>query len=342
MTLDDVLTALHDRDAVLVVRDGSIRYIDREPLAPDDPLRAGRRRARAELVRLLAPPRVVWEPAPKRTGCWQETPASAALCVFCFRCRSPRATRLPAPSTVASSTLPSCRGSEQAAVAGGERMTVEFSTVERMTNAEAVARVTEGGRPAHNAKGCTVALESRPDGLYYYRARKRSRPCGEDVGHGLAAIEAARADEQERTERRAEADTERLALAAFDAEETMLDDLCTRTERMVQATLLAVPLPGMIAENGDADVNATTLHIDTRALRSSRRGSFSVWSSGRTGATSRRCPTSCGCSTPCRPWHDNSATWPRWRERRGSNASRVISLRRPRRSAWRPRPSEPS
>ena len=85
-----------------------------------------------------------------------------------------------------------------------------------------------------------MSLETRPwGGLYYYHGRKvGGRVVKTYVAAGRAALEAARIAEEDRAERQ-ERSTERLlALAAFDAEETMLDDLCQRTERLVQATLL--------------------------------------------------------------------------------------------------------
>jgi len=85
-----------------------------------------------------------------------------------------------------------------------------------------------------------MALESRQRGsVYYYRARKiGGRVVKAYEGAGQAAIEAARLAEQERAACQAGQTAHRLALAAFDAEETMLEDLCQRTERLVQATLL--------------------------------------------------------------------------------------------------------
>src|SRR5688572_1308505 len=85
-----------------------------------------------------------------------------------------------------------------------------------------------------------MAIETRArGGLYYYRARKQNgRTMKEYVGAGQAAIVAARGDEQERAERRAESDADRLALAVFEAEEAAIDDLCQRTERLAQAALL--------------------------------------------------------------------------------------------------------
>ena len=84
-----------------------------------------------------------------------------------------------------------------------------------------------------------MALEMRPDGIYYYRARKvGGRVIKTYESAGQAAIVAARIAEQERAARQATQATQRLALAAFDAEEAMLADLCQRTERLAQATLL--------------------------------------------------------------------------------------------------------
>ncbi len=53
MTLDDVFQGLRDRDAVLTVRDGALRYVGPAPLAPDDPLRAGIAEHRPILLELF-------------------------------------------------------------------------------------------------------------------------------------------------------------------------------------------------------------------------------------------------------------------------------------------------
>jgi hypothetical protein len=56
VTLDDILQTLRDRDAVLTVRDGSLRYVGVSPLAPDDPLRVAIRERRSRLIALLSAP----------------------------------------------------------------------------------------------------------------------------------------------------------------------------------------------------------------------------------------------------------------------------------------------
>jgi hypothetical protein len=86
-----------------------------------------------------------------------------------------------------------------------------------------------------------MALERRERGtIYYYRrvpadGGKRRK---EYVGAGRLAVIAARRDEMIRAERQAEADKRRAELTAFAAGEASIDDLCQRTERLVQATLL--------------------------------------------------------------------------------------------------------
>lgn len=85
-----------------------------------------------------------------------------------------------------------------------------------------------------------MALESHGEGtVYYYRSRRAGRRVRKEyVAAGLHAVAASDAAEQARMERRAERDERRAALAAFEAEEAGLDDLCQRTETLVRATLL--------------------------------------------------------------------------------------------------------
>jgi hypothetical protein len=53
VTLDGVFQALRDRDAALVVCDGSLRYLGPTTLAADDPLQAGIAEHRALLIELF-------------------------------------------------------------------------------------------------------------------------------------------------------------------------------------------------------------------------------------------------------------------------------------------------
>ena len=53
MTLDEVFDELAARGAGMVVRDGGLVYLAPEPLAPDDPLRAGIAEHRAMLIELF-------------------------------------------------------------------------------------------------------------------------------------------------------------------------------------------------------------------------------------------------------------------------------------------------
>ena len=54
MTLDEVFDALAERGAGLVVRDGILRFLAAQPLAPDDPLRAGIAEHRQVLIEMFA------------------------------------------------------------------------------------------------------------------------------------------------------------------------------------------------------------------------------------------------------------------------------------------------
>ena len=98
-----------------------------------------------------------------------------------------------------------------------------------------------GIEPAQRAKGCTtMALETRSRGsVYYYRARKvDGRVVKNYVDAGLAAVAARDADARLRIVERVEAEGRRSALAAFEAEEVPLADLCRRAELLARGTLL--------------------------------------------------------------------------------------------------------
>ena len=94
MTLGEVLEGLGNLGAGLVVADGRLRYVGPR-LATDHPIRTAITEHRAQLVDLFTfrPARSaswserlgrqVYEPVPERPGCWRETPASAALCIWC-------------------------------------------------------------------------------------------------------------------------------------------------------------------------------------------------------------------------------------------------------------------
>ncbi len=85
-----------------------------------------------------------------------------------------------------------------------------------------------------------MALETRQRGsIYYYRARKEGgRVIKEYAGAGLAAVVTRDADDRLRIMERIEAEEHRSALAAFEAEELPLADLCRRAELLARGTLL--------------------------------------------------------------------------------------------------------
>ena len=85
-----------------------------------------------------------------------------------------------------------------------------------------------------------MAIETREQGgLYYYRARKEAgRVVKEYAGAGHLAVVRQSIDEQLRAQARREADARRATLAAFEAEEEPLADLCRRVEALARATLL--------------------------------------------------------------------------------------------------------
>jgi hypothetical protein len=85
-----------------------------------------------------------------------------------------------------------------------------------------------------------MALETRARGsVYYYRARKEGRRVVKEyVGAGQAALLAQMLDEQHRTRQLAEAAEQRAAMAAFEAEEAPIEDLCRHIETVTRATLL--------------------------------------------------------------------------------------------------------
>jgi hypothetical protein len=85
-----------------------------------------------------------------------------------------------------------------------------------------------------------MAMETRQrGGLYYYRARKQGgRVLKQYAGAGLEAVTHQSIDRQLRSLRQAEADEKRAALAAFEAEEDPLADLCRRTELLARGVLL--------------------------------------------------------------------------------------------------------
>ncbi len=85
-----------------------------------------------------------------------------------------------------------------------------------------------------------MALETRQRGsVYYYRARKEGgRVVKEYAGAGHVALVARDADERLRIVEQIEAEERRSALAAFEAEEAPLADLCRRTELLARGALL--------------------------------------------------------------------------------------------------------
>ena len=85
-----------------------------------------------------------------------------------------------------------------------------------------------------------MAIETRArGGLYYYRAKKEGgRVIKEFAGAGHLAVLRHSIDEQLRAQARSQADALRAALAAFEADEAPLADLCHRTEVLARATLL--------------------------------------------------------------------------------------------------------
>lgn len=84
-----------------------------------------------------------------------------------------------------------------------------------------------------------MSLEKRPDGIYFYRARKEAgRVVKTYDSAGPAAVMAHAIDAGLRAERQAQAEAERLALAVFEAEETGIEELCRRVEGVARATLL--------------------------------------------------------------------------------------------------------
>ena len=85
-----------------------------------------------------------------------------------------------------------------------------------------------------------MALETRQRGsIYYYRARKEGdRVVKEYAGAGRAAMLARMLDERERAAEQAERDARRDALAAFEADEAPLADLCRRAELLARGALL--------------------------------------------------------------------------------------------------------
>ncbi len=85
-----------------------------------------------------------------------------------------------------------------------------------------------------------MALEKRQrGGLYLYRARREGRRVVKEyVGAGHLAIIRQAIDEQLRAQAQAEADAGRAALAAFEAEEEPLADLCRRVEQLARGALL--------------------------------------------------------------------------------------------------------
>lgn len=92
MTVDVILQALRDRNAVLYIEGGRLKYAGPKR-APDDPLRTAIDEHRAELITLFSPShpggwsnrlgRVTLEPVPDHPGQWQEPAASAGLCIWC-------------------------------------------------------------------------------------------------------------------------------------------------------------------------------------------------------------------------------------------------------------------
>jgi hypothetical protein len=96
MTGDELLQTLRDRDAVLYVEDGRLKYKGPRR-APDDPIRAAIDVHRAELITLFSVSqpasllpgwsdklqRETLEPVPDQPGQWREPEASAALCCWC-------------------------------------------------------------------------------------------------------------------------------------------------------------------------------------------------------------------------------------------------------------------
>ncbi len=87
MTADELMAAVLERGGHLALRAGRIRYYG-PPLVADDPIRAGVREHRDELVHLLAPaPHFesgppYFEPVPDQPNAWRETAWSAARCIY--------------------------------------------------------------------------------------------------------------------------------------------------------------------------------------------------------------------------------------------------------------------
>ena len=96
MTVDELLQVLRERDAVLYVDAGRLKYKGPRR-APDDPIRAAIDAHRAELIALSSVSRPAirpagrsdklgretLEPVPDQPNRWREPEASSALCVFC-------------------------------------------------------------------------------------------------------------------------------------------------------------------------------------------------------------------------------------------------------------------
>ena len=85
-----------------------------------------------------------------------------------------------------------------------------------------------------------MALETRSRrSVYYYRARKVDRRVVKRyIAAGRAAVAARDADARLRIVERIEAEERRSALAAFEAEEALLADLCRRAELLARGALL--------------------------------------------------------------------------------------------------------
>ena len=85
-----------------------------------------------------------------------------------------------------------------------------------------------------------MALETRQrGGLYLYRSRREgARVVKEYGGAGRLAVVRHSIDEQRRARARREADARRAALAAFEAEDEPLAELCRRVELLARGVLL--------------------------------------------------------------------------------------------------------